>query len=226
MCPPQPGPLFSHSPCLGAVSCSDNSYKQLGNNGTGLSSVTPVAVLQGSLIFSQISSGEYFTCALTDLGLCYCWGGGVTSPYALGTNVSQALAGVPTAILGSATFSQLSVGELTVIGILGTPVLPPPSPPAPPPPPRPSPNPPVSVRHWDVLPILIDVMLGLNSWVCFNAEMLCLSMTAGLCRAATEAFSPVPQTTEPSTARVAPLSPQPPAPQPAAPIAYECLGLG
>ena len=85
-------------------------------------------------------------------------------------------------------------------------------------------------------------MFGLNRCMCFSMfafSMRCLELrrlhffnlqwsmpTAGRCRAATEASSPVPQTAKPTTARVAPLSPRPPAPQPAAPPAFERLGLG
>jgi alpha-tubulin suppressor-like RCC1 family protein len=63
---------------VGLAYCwGNNTYGQLGNNSTTQSAV-PVAVsvagvLQG-VVLSQISAGQYYTCALATAGGGYCWG--------------------------------------------------------------------------------------------------------------------------------------------------------
>src|SRR6202023_1056828 len=55
----------------------DNTYGQLGNKST-ISSSVPVAVYTGGVLsgvtLTQISAGDFATCALSSTGAAYCWG--------------------------------------------------------------------------------------------------------------------------------------------------------
>jgi alpha-tubulin suppressor-like RCC1 family protein len=51
----------------------NNGSGQLGDKSLALR-LTPVAVQQGTSVFTRISAGDYHTCALSSAGQTYCWG--------------------------------------------------------------------------------------------------------------------------------------------------------
>ena len=107
---------FSHACTIsgGRAYCwGDNTYGQLGSNST-TASATPVAVYTGGALsgvtLTQISSGQYYTCALSSAGNVYCWGQGTSGQ--LGNGSTSGNSDVPVAVTGlsSVTVTQISAG--------------------------------------------------------------------------------------------------------------------
>ena len=76
---------------------------------------TPVAV-SGGLKFTEIDTGGVNTCALTAAGAAYCWGANNNGELGSGsTSVSDS--GVPVAVAGSHTFTQITLGDRHVCAL-------------------------------------------------------------------------------------------------------------
>jgi alpha-tubulin suppressor-like RCC1 family protein len=75
---------------------------ELGNGTTSTTpSNVPVAVTMGGLTFTQISAGQYSTCAVSSAGTAYCWGQGSSGQ--LGVSGSTASSSTPVAVTTSGT---------------------------------------------------------------------------------------------------------------------------
>ncbi len=75
----------------------------------------PVAVAGGHS-FKSISASVVATCAITDAGAAYCWGGwGDGMDMRLGTGSSSS--NLPVAVKGGLTFSSISAGVFTTCGV-------------------------------------------------------------------------------------------------------------
>lgn len=105
----------------GAAYCwGANDLGQLGTGATGSGGATPVLV-SGGLVFTQITSGSRFTCALTQSGAAYCWGD--NSNLTLGVGPFSGGDGVrasPVLVQGGLVFAQLSAGNSHVCGVTVT----------------------------------------------------------------------------------------------------------
>jgi alpha-tubulin suppressor-like RCC1 family protein len=90
----------------------DNGDGELGNNSTTSSSV-PVAVYTGGVLsgvtLTQIVSGQYFSCAMSNAGTVYCWGQDTSGE--LGNN-STTNSSVPVAVYTSGALSGQTLTQL------------------------------------------------------------------------------------------------------------------
>jgi alpha-tubulin suppressor-like RCC1 family protein len=89
---------------------------QLGNGTTAAAQTTPVPV-SGSLSLTSIDAGGSTACGLTTAGAAYCWGSGGSGQLGNGTTITAQT--TPTAISGSLTLTQVSVGNTAVCGLTG-----------------------------------------------------------------------------------------------------------
>ena len=91
----------------------DNTYGQLGNKST-ISSSVPVAVYTGGVLsgvtLTQISAGDFATCALSSTGAAYCWGYNASGE--LGNN-STVNSSVPVAVSTAGVLSGVTLTEIT-----------------------------------------------------------------------------------------------------------------
>ena len=76
---------------------------------------TPVAV-SGGLKFTEIDTGGVNTCALTAAGAAYCWGANNNGELGSGS-ASVSDSGVPVAVAGSHTFTQITLGDRHVCAL-------------------------------------------------------------------------------------------------------------
>lgn len=96
----------------GQVYCwGNNWYGQLGIGSAGgdggvMKSLTPTAVT-GGLVFATISAGAQHTCALTQSGEAYCWGG---NSVVGAENLQDAYISSPIAVSSSQSFDELDAG--------------------------------------------------------------------------------------------------------------------
>lgn len=94
--------------CWGA-----NTYGQLGDPTTTLSTSTLVAVTGGH-VFEQLAAGYYHNCGLTGSGQAYCWGNGEAGQLGNGSVASSA---TPVPVAGGLTFGQLTAGDSYTCGL-------------------------------------------------------------------------------------------------------------
>lgn len=99
----------------GRVYCwGENYLGALGNGSMALVfAFSPIAVA-GNILFSQVTSGYYHSCALTPEGTAYCWGmNGVEEQYGGGAlgNGTTTSSPVPTRVLTDRAFSSITMGE-------------------------------------------------------------------------------------------------------------------
>jgi alpha-tubulin suppressor-like RCC1 family protein len=87
---------------------------QLGNGTTTAAQITPVAV-GGSLTLAQVQVGNTAVCALTSGGVGYCWGAGGSGQ--LGNGTTTATQTTPTAVSGSLTLAEVTVGNTSACGV-------------------------------------------------------------------------------------------------------------
>jgi alpha-tubulin suppressor-like RCC1 family protein len=101
----------------GAAYCwGYNGYGQLGDN-TTTDRYTPVAVQQGGVTFTSITSGLWHTCGLTSAGAAYCWGWNTVG--GLGDNTTTDRR-IPVAVQqGGVTFAALTAGWAHTCGLTG-----------------------------------------------------------------------------------------------------------
>jgi len=99
----------------GAAWCwGKDSLFQLGTgDGRTVNSTTPIPVT-GGLTFSSISAGHDHTCALTSVGVAYCWGSNLSGQLGTGGDFAS---DAPTAVAGATTFTQISSGFGHTCGI-------------------------------------------------------------------------------------------------------------
>jgi alpha-tubulin suppressor-like RCC1 family protein len=109
----------------GAAYCwGSNGAGQLGNNALGVGSGVPVAVEApvGVTGWSQITAGDYHTCAMTaPFGAAYCWGSNGAGQ--LGNNDAGVGSGVPVAVeapAGVTGWSQITAGQYHTCAIPAT----------------------------------------------------------------------------------------------------------
>jgi alpha-tubulin suppressor-like RCC1 family protein len=94
----------------------DNDYGRLGINPSTWSATTPARVLKGEQggagtyleDVSQVSAGEYHTCAVTTQGELYCWGGNFSGQLGIGSASSQ---DTPVKVLKGAQISSTNYLE-------------------------------------------------------------------------------------------------------------------
>ncbi|HZH75571.1 MAG TPA: Ig-like domain-containing protein, partial [Archangium sp.] len=99
----------------GEASCwGPNSTGQGGTGDTQGPSLTPRKVV-GGLTFSSISAGDTHTCALTPMGVAYCWGNNGSGQ--LGVNSDVDSLETPTAVAGGLTFKNISAGVRATCGV-------------------------------------------------------------------------------------------------------------
>jgi alpha-tubulin suppressor-like RCC1 family protein len=91
-----------------------NSTGQGGTGDTQGPSLTPRKVV-GGLTFSSISAGDAHTCALTPMGVAYCWGDNGFGQ--LGVNSDVDSLETPTAVAGGLTFKNISGGVRATCGV-------------------------------------------------------------------------------------------------------------
>ena len=89
----------------------DNSNGALGTGSLGGLGYAPLAVA-GGLTFATISAGNRHTCAVTNDGVGYCWGGG--GMLGDGTTTTRV---VPTRVAGDLKFRNISAGRFHSCGI-------------------------------------------------------------------------------------------------------------
>lgn len=100
----------SHLYCWG-----DDSYAQLGDGRTELSSLVPVRV-KGSGLYTSVTSSYDGTCAISTTEAAYCWG--LSSSGNLGVGpVNDQLFIIPVPVLGDAHFASLSKGLINTCGV-------------------------------------------------------------------------------------------------------------
>ena len=87
---------------------------QLGNGTMTAAQTTPVAV-SGSLTFASVDAGGSTTCGATSAGAAYCWGAGGNGQLGNGTTTSAQT--TPTAVSGSLSLAQVSVGSTSACAI-------------------------------------------------------------------------------------------------------------
>src|SRR5450759_4260350 len=91
-----------------------NGYGQLGDN-TTTEQHTPVAVQQGGVTFSSISTGGYHTCGLTSGAAAYCWGWNGHGQLGDNTTTEQH---TPVAVRqGGVTFTSITAGGWHTCGL-------------------------------------------------------------------------------------------------------------
>ena len=87
---------------------------QLGNGASGSSSnpVGAVGALAGKTI-TAVTAGTYHSCAITSVGLAYCWGEGLNGKLGTGNvnNATSPVAVVSTGALNGKSISRISAGE-------------------------------------------------------------------------------------------------------------------
>lgn len=105
----------------GAAYCwGANDLGQLGTGTTGVGGPTPTLVA-GGLTFSRITSGNGFTCALTQAGAAFCWGDNTNLTLGIGPfSGSGTFRSSPVAVAGGLSFARLSAGNSHVCGITTT----------------------------------------------------------------------------------------------------------
>jgi alpha-tubulin suppressor-like RCC1 family protein len=93
----------------------DNNHGQLGNNSTTSSNVPQAVTTTGALTgvtLTQITAGQFFTCALGSTGAAYCWGDGANGR--LGNNAttdsSVPVAVTTSGVLAGVALTQISAG--------------------------------------------------------------------------------------------------------------------
>jgi alpha-tubulin suppressor-like RCC1 family protein len=92
-----------------------NPFGELGDGSYSNSSV-PVAVLQFSLSFSQVTSGLAHTCAIaTSSGAPYCWGHNADGR--VGDSTAMNIRPTPVAVYGNHSFTSISAGEAHTCGL-------------------------------------------------------------------------------------------------------------
>ncbi len=92
-----------------------NYYGQLGD-GTAQRGehTTPTPVLQGSILFAELTAGEYHTCGRTSAGQAYCWGFNSSGQLGDDNTVDRF---TPTPVLqGNILFAELTAGEAHTCG--------------------------------------------------------------------------------------------------------------
>ena len=88
-------------------------YGKIGDGST-VTKLVPTAV-SGGLTFSQIDTGSYsHSCGVTTTGAAYCWGYNNYGQIGDNTIITRK---VPTAVSGGLTFSQISAGYYTTLGL-------------------------------------------------------------------------------------------------------------
>lgn len=90
----------------------NNSRGTLGRGFFSFQEVTPAPAV-GGLTFETISGFRNYTCAVTDGGDGYCWGGNFRGGLGDGTFSNQ---NAPTAIVGGLTFASVDAGLLSTCG--------------------------------------------------------------------------------------------------------------
>jgi len=108
---------------VGAAWCwGSNQHGQLGTGtlegpvscGVGGCAYAPVRV-SGGLVFREIRAGSDFTCALTAVGMAYCWG--ADSVGQLGGGATEAPDPSPTLVAGGLRFRTLATGDEHACGL-------------------------------------------------------------------------------------------------------------
>ena len=89
---------------------------QLGNGTTTATQTTPTPV-SGSLSFASVDAGGSTACGTTSGGAAYCWGAGGSGQLGNGTTTSAQT--TPTAVSGSLSLAQVSVGSTSACAITG-----------------------------------------------------------------------------------------------------------
>jgi alpha-tubulin suppressor-like RCC1 family protein len=107
----QVSPGFYHTCGLtqvGKAYCWGLNFKGEVGNGSSANHITEPTPVAGGLTFTQVSAGQFFTCALTTGGEAYCWGGDDFGQ--LGNGAPLAIANTPSPVAGGLTFTQISAG--------------------------------------------------------------------------------------------------------------------
>jgi alpha-tubulin suppressor-like RCC1 family protein len=103
----------------GVASCwGYNRMGQLGDDRAGTDASTPVHVA-GSLRFTSVSAGRYFSCGLTAEGQAWCWGDngeGALGDGTTGGGGASANKAHPVQVLGGLTFAEITTGQLHACG--------------------------------------------------------------------------------------------------------------
>jgi alpha-tubulin suppressor-like RCC1 family protein len=103
----------------GVVACwGDNGYGELGNgtNGSTQFSVTPFSVTGGALAgktVTNITAGQYHTCAVTSDGTAACWGNNGNGQLGNGTTINS---NTPVAVTMSGALTGKTVTDITAGG--------------------------------------------------------------------------------------------------------------
>lgn len=90
----------------------DNFFGQLGD-GTTTDRPTP-GIVSGGLTFSEITVGEYHSCAITTAGAAYCWGANSSGQLGDGTTTGST---TPTPTTGSRVYSKIGAGNSFVCAL-------------------------------------------------------------------------------------------------------------
>jgi len=110
----------------GAGYCwGNNGFGQLGKGGaiTGSArdSVAQAVAMPAGVTFTNLSVGDFHSCALTAAGAAYCWGRNDYGQLGDGARTSQS---APVAVGGGLAFRSLSLGELYTCGVVGPALIP------------------------------------------------------------------------------------------------------
>jgi alpha-tubulin suppressor-like RCC1 family protein len=99
----------------------NNSPSGVGNLGDGTTADRNIPTLVsdpsgGAVQWSQIAAGGYHTCATTPTNAAYCWGRNSDGRLGIGSTTN---ASVPTAVVGSLSFTRLPTGFSHTCGLAG-----------------------------------------------------------------------------------------------------------
>lgn len=101
----------------GVVTAINAGTARITATSEGISAQVDLTVTYTQAVFSQITLGDFHTCALNAAGAAFCWGHNLQGQSGTGSSQGHS---VPTAVSGGRTFTQISAGNAHTCAVTST----------------------------------------------------------------------------------------------------------